>query len=219
MLLCSSLDEFIQRYQVDAIIWKADKLLTAVDNPIQRNDCFIEIATTIALVPKPSAREDYGKRIGKTYDMSWPTMRKLIEDGIAIQRKKSDIKTNVRKNKVAKLEGDPSTWPFFSEKINKNTGEFQSIEINELKFIQLLQSFGYTRYQSSEEAAGGLSKDRYQFVKLDDNVIRAVSRAQIIDEVEHFILNQYDFTGANCQFVTPDLLINKFYRGMGKLFA
>ena len=122
---CNSLDEYITRYRVDGVLWKADQLLANVseNEVITKSERIEEIASTIALVQNAAAREDYAKRIGKKYNVSWPTFKKIIDDHLVIHRKKSDIQTAVHKNKVAKLEGDPARWPFFEEvvTINKNT--------------------------------------------------------------------------------------------------
>lgn len=225
-MLEGTLSDYIITHQVDGVMWKAEKLLANLDNPIIKNDRITEIANTIALLQKPVAREAYAKKIGKLYDVSWPTFKKVLDDILAIHKKQSDIKTTVRKNKVSKLEGDPKVWPFFVEKVkvDKKSGEetFNGIEVNKNKFIELLSSFGYTRYEpsmSSEQTIAKTAIDNYQFVRMEENIIRSVSREQIIDHIVDFIKHDYDFAGANCEFVDQELLLNKFYDGLTKYFS
>ncbi len=227
-MLDQTLSDYILTHQTDGVLWKAEKLLKGVDNPMIKNDRIAEIANTIALIPKPVARETYAKKIGKLYDVSWPTFKKIIDDLIGIQKKQTDIKSTVRKNQVGKLDGDQTRWPFFIEKkkVNPKTQDetFTGIEIDKLKFIQLLSSFGFTRHDPAEtqniaSQPEAQASGNYQFVKLEDNVIRHVSRDQIIDHIEKFILTQYDFDGAGCEFVNGEMLINKFYDNLSKLFS
>jgi hypothetical protein len=210
----NSLDEYIMRYQQDGVMWKAHQLLDNVDNPIVRNDRIVEIAGTLALIDKPVAREDYGKRIGKQFNVSWPTLRKMVEDQMTILSKKNQLKTTVHKNRVQKLEGDPSKWRFFSEIKNENTGKV-TIEIDLEKFIALLTSFGFTRYEVLETIDNN-KDESFQFVQLTDNIIQSVNRQQIIDFIENFVRKKYDFEGFD--HVDCNMLLNKFYKNMRSLF-
>ncbi|WKZ60783.1 MAG: hypothetical protein QY309_04715 [Cyclobacteriaceae bacterium] len=212
---CTSLADYIQRHQQDGVLWKADKLLANIENPIIKNDRVEDIARTLAHIPKPVAREAYAKQIGKQYNISWPTFKKLIDDFIAIHKRSDEIK--VRKNKVNTLEGDPTRWPFFIEQIalNKDSEEvFKGVEIDLEKFIALLASFGFTRYETGNTPNS--KEDSFAFVRLDGNVIRNVSRQQIIDFIENFIRKEYNFE--KCHYVDSSILLNKFYKGMKTLF-
>lgn len=216
---CDTLGDYIARNQVDGVYWKADRLLGSNPNPILKNDLTVEVGQMLARIPGHVAREAYAKKIGEKYGISWPTFRKVIEDCLAIHRKKDQIKTVVRKNEVTKLNGSARTWPFFVEqvKVNKATNEetFTGISIDKLKFVQMLASFGFTRYEINSSAG----TDAYSFVKLEENVIRSVSRDQIIDYIEEFVQKQYDFDGAKCQYVNAEILINKLYDNMNKVFS
>lgn len=212
---CTTLADYIARHQQDGVLWKAKKLLANIDNPIIKNDRVEDVARTLALIPKPVARETYAKQIGKEYNISWPTFKKLIDDFIAIHKRSDEIK--VRKNKVNTLNGDPTRWPFFSEIItlSKDNEEiFKGVEIDLEKFIALLASFGFTRYETGNTPNS--KEDSFAFVRLDGNVMRNVSRQQIIDFVENFIRKEYNFE--KFHFVDSSVLLNKFYKGMKTLF-
>lgn len=214
---CKSLSAYIERHQVDGVLWKAKKLLDNIDNPIVKNDRIEEIARTIALIPKPVARETYAKQIGKDYNVSWPTFKAIIESFLIIRKKGDELKNKVRKNKVNKLEGEASNWPFFIEQvqITKDNEEiFKGVEIDLEKFIALLASFGFTRYETGTVAQG--KDDSFAFVRLEGNVIRNVTRQQIIDFIEEFIRRDYNF--AKFHYVDSSVLLNKFYKGMKTLF-
>ncbi len=216
---CTSLDDYITRHQVDGVLWKAEKLLTNIDNAILKQDRVEEIAHTIAMIPKPVAREQYAKKIGKQFDISWPTFKQIIEEHLGIHKRKENVKNKaVRKNTVQRLEGKPEQWPFIIEKLkeNKDGGDpiFMGIEIDEFKFIQLMVSFGFVRYESNTEQTG---KDEFQFVRLEDNIIRSVTRQQIIDEIEKFILNKYDFS--RFEHITAEKVINVFYKSLNRYFS
>jgi len=148
---CTSLDDYIVRHQVDGVLWKAEKLLAGLDNPIHRNEAIEKMAHTLALIPKLAVRDDYAKKIGKLYDISFPTFQKYINDHLVIHSRKEKVKAKaeVKKNKVRKLEGDPEKWPFFYPKLKTNRDGDEiltGIEIDKFKYIQLLISFGFVRY-------------------------------------------------------------------------
>jgi hypothetical protein len=185
-----------------------------VANPYLKNERLIDIAQTLALIPSPVVREAYAKQIGKDYEVSWPTFKKLIEDSLVIKKRADEI--TVRKNKVNTLQGDPSTWPFFTEVIGtiNNEEALKSVEIDLEKFIALLASFGFTRYETG--GTPNSKDDNFAFVKLDGNVIRNVTRQQIIDFIENFIRKDYKFD--KYHYVDSSVLLNKFYKGMKTLF-
>jgi hypothetical protein len=220
LLGAKNLEEYITLHQRDSIEWLTDKLLLNVTNPILRSECWQNVAAIIALLPQPAAREEYIKKISKPNGLSWQTLAKMVDDALKVHKKK-EAKTKkenvaVKKNKIAKLESDPKTWPFFKEiaKEDKATGEsvFTGIVIDKLKFVQLLSSFGFSRYGT------GVQGD-YNFVKLESNIIKSVDRNYIIDYIEDFIKKEYDFDAAGYEHVDASLLLNKMYDNMGRLFS
>jgi hypothetical protein len=218
---CPTLQDYIIRNQVDGILWKANLLLGNVDNPLQLNDRVNDIARTIALFPEAQqvVKDHYIKTISKEHKINPRTLEKLVADHTVIETKKKDIIRTVRKNSVAKLNGEAKTFPFFYEvtvtKPRTNTKVFKGIKVDTLKFVQLLGSFGFTRYAGDAEA----SKDGYTFVRLQENLINEVTREEIIDYIENFINKEYDFEAAGCEFVDADLLINTFYNNIKKYFS
>lgn len=217
---CPTLHDYIVRNQVDAILWKASYLLLNVDNPLLLNDRVNDMARTIALFPEAQqvVRDHYIKTISKEYKISPRTLEKLVADHTVIETKKQDIIRTVRKNSVAKLDGDAKTFPFFYEvvatKARTHEKVFKGVKVDTLKFVQLLASFGFTRYAGDTE-----SKDGYTFVRLQENVISEVTREEIIDYIENFISKEYDFDAAGCEFVDADILINTFYDNIKKYFS
>lgn len=217
---CTTLDDYIIRHQQDGVLWKAEKLLANLDNVILRQDRFQEMAHTISLIPKEVVREDYCKKIGKLYGLSPQTFRKMIDEQLVVNARKEKVKNAaVKKNVVNKLQGDPTKWPFFNEKFKTSaSGEqtFIGINIDKFKFVQLLSSFGYSRYEAGFEKNG---KDEFQFVKLEENVIRSVTRQKIIDYVVSFILKDYNFEAFQFQEANAEVLINAFFNQMRSLFS
>lgn len=217
---CPTLNDYITRNQVDAILWKANRLLGSVENPLQLNTRVNDMARTIALFPEAQqvVKDHYIKTISKDYKINPRTLEKLVADHTVIEVKKKDIIRTVRKNSVAKLNGDAKSFPFFYEvvtvKPKTNEKVFKGIKVDTLKFVQLLGSFGFTRYAGDTE-----SKDGYTFVRLLENVISEVTREEIIDYIENFISKEYDFEAAGCEFVDSDLLINTFYDNIKKYFS
>lgn len=222
------LSDYITTHQIDAIDWKAEKLLANIDNAITKNDRVQELALTIALLPKPVAREEYARRLGKKYGITFQTFKKIIEESVVIQKRKENIKTAVRKNEVRKLNGEAKKWKFFDEAtktITDNLGEkqevFGRVVIDEERYIELLSSFGFTRYEAQALTTNNQQRttnDDFQFVKLEENIIRSVSRNQIIDYIESFIRKDYDFDAAGFKHTDSNKLLNHFYRNMNKLF-
>jgi hypothetical protein len=219
LLGTQSLDDFIARYQVDAILWKANRLLYNLDNPILRNDRCVEVATMLSLIPDSNQvmRDDYIRKVGDEHDIKVKTLEKMVQEAIA-RKKKVIEKKPVKKNKVKALDSDPRKFPFFREFVKENmkTGErfLDKIKIDKYKFVQLLGNFGFTRY----ETPGGGDND-YTFVRLKGNVISSVTRDQIIDNIESFINNEYDFEAARYEMVDAETLITTFYDQMRTIFS
>jgi hypothetical protein len=214
---CKTLDEYVSRYQVDGVLWKAEKLLAPLSlTDIRRNESVETIARTLALIPEPVYREGYIKTIAKEYSIVPKTLMKLVDNHLVIVRKKDERKV-VKKNKVSKLEGDATTYDFFSElvKKTKNDSEFQGIKIDKLKFCRLLSHFGFSRY----EAGTSNDDDKFNFIRLNDNVIQSVTRNKIIDFVENFIFNEYNFEKAGCKHTDPEVLINTLYEQNRTIFS
>lgn len=217
---CTSLEDYIIRNQKDGVLWKAEKLLANLDNMVLRQERFEVMARTVSLSPKEVVREDYCKKIGKLYGLSTQTFKKMIDEQLIVNSRKEKIKAAaVKKNVVNKLQGDPTKWPFFHEKFKTSAGgeqTFTGITIDKFKFVQLLSSFGFSRYEKGFEKNG---KDEFQFVKLEENVIRSVTRQKIIDFVERFILKEYNFEAFNFQEANAEVLINACYNQMRSLFS
>jgi len=215
-----TLSDYIAGTQTDGVLWKAKKLLAAIDSPILRNERLADIARTIALLPanKQVVKDDYIRQISTEYKINKKTLEKYVADHTVIERKKTDITRAVRKNQVASLKGDPKTFPFFIEIVteNKKTSEktFKGIRIDKLKFVQLLSSFGFTRYSTDTD----ISKDGFAFVRIQENVIKEVHTEEIVDFIEHFINKEYDFDGAGCEYVDADMLISFLYDSIDKNF-
>lgn len=224
-----NLSTYIAQHSIDAIDWKADKLLTNIESLVLRGDRIAELAATIALIPKPLVRDEYIKRIGKNHDIKYQVFKQAVDEAGKVTLRKEKIKATVRKNEVRKLEGEPEKWRFFEEvtkKIKDSLGEeqevFSRLVIDEEKYIELLSSFGFTRYETLSptdgQAVRSTTQDDFQFVKLEENIIRSVSRNQIIDFIEEFIRTQYKFTEAGYHHTDSNKLLNHFYRQMNKLF-
>ncbi|NOS93169.1 MAG: hypothetical protein HOP30_14705 [Cyclobacteriaceae bacterium] len=215
---CASLNDYIIRSQVDAVLWKAELLLAKEENPIVRNDRVADIARTIALLPadKKVVKDDYIRKISTDYKLNRKTFESIVSDHTVIERKKSDIVKAVRKNQVAELKGDPKTFPFFTEliTINQKTDEktFKGIKIDKVRFVQLLGSFGFTRYASEQDL-----KDGYTFIRVTDNVLSEVTVEEIKDFVEDFTRKQYDFT--KCEYVDAYIMLNEYYDKMKTIFS
>lgn len=217
---CTTLADYITRHQQDGVTWMAAQLLDkeSMANPILMHDQVAKLAHIIALIPKEVARDEYAKKIGKEYGISFQTFKKVIESSIVIHKQTDKIL--VRKNKVNTIEGDACLWPFFMEVIAinaKNEEVFKGVEIDLEKFIALLASFGFTRYETTADSPGNQRDDQFAFVRLDGNVISSVSRQQIIDFIENFIRKDYNFE--KFHYADSSVLLNKFYKQMKSLFS
>jgi hypothetical protein len=207
----ATIEEYILLNRVDGVKWKADQLLSNVTSPVVRNARFEELAHLIALIDKPVARDDYARDIGKKYNLQFSTFKQLIADASEIRKRQKEIKKTVRKNQIIDLKGSANTYPFFVEELAKG-GTFKEIKINKVKFVELLSSFGFTRFEVGDN-------DKYTFVRIQGNIIKTVTRDEIIDFIESFIRKEYDFNGAEIEFVNAEMLINKFYDGMRSYFS
>lgn len=213
-----SIEEYIQRHQVDGILWKADRLLSRLDNPILRNDRTMEVAAMLASIPEATRvmRDDYIKKICIAHDLKPKTLEKMIADVRTSESKSSARKA--RKNKVKTLDTDPKRFPFFKEFVKENNNGVRTldkIKIDKLRFVQLLGNFGFTRHETNADDKDG----QYTFVRVVGNVITSVTRDQIIDFVERFVKQDYDFEAVKCEFVDAELLINTFYDQMRTIFS
>lgn len=215
----TSINDFITRYQQDGVVWKADKLLAKTENPILRNDRVRELAQTLALIPKTEAvlRDDYVKKICKAHNLVPKTLEMFIAEAQAATEKKIKRakKQKGKKNVIPKLDGDPRAFRFFDEitRQDKQGNIFlDRIKFDKYKFTQLLKHFGYSRFQTN--AVGPNNSNEYTFVQLRDNVIKSVTREEIIDFVEDFIKHQFDFDAAKVEHTDALSLINAFYDQM-----
>lgn len=220
VLDANSLEEFIARYQQDGVLWKADRLLSKTQNMILRNDNVKQIASTLALIPKSEMvlRDDYVKKICKNHNLVPKTLETFIAGALSNTEKQLKAKSKKQKGKknvIPKLEGDPKHFKFFNElgKTDKEGNTFlDKIKFDKYKFTQLLKHFGYSRFETN--AVGPSAGSEYTFVQLTGNVIKSVTREQIIDFVEDFIKHDYDFDGAKYELTDPLSLINAFYDQM-----
>lgn len=218
-LNCNTLEEYIKRYQVDGITWKANRLLSNEHNPILINDKCMELATMLSYIPDDMQfmRDKYVKDICASHGLSPKTFNMMIAKVIST-RAKAAVK-KVKKNKVVALQGNPKTFPFFQEFVreDKNSGarSLDKVKIDKLKFVQLLASFGFSRYETGIKTG----RDEYNFVRIFSNVISAVTRDQIIDFIERYVREVYDFEAAKCEFLDADKLITTFYDQIKTIFS
>jgi len=217
--LPATLHEYILFNETPAILWKAKKLLTGIDNPVERSIHVADICRTIALMPAAQqvAKDDYLKIISKEYGLTRKTLDKLVEDHTTIETKKKELTRTARKNTLAKLDSNPKTFPFFYEQftINAKTKEkkFKGIEVDIKKYLQFLLSFGYMRYGSDT------GSNKFNFIRMSENVITEVNIEEIKDFLEDYLEKEYDYAGAGCEEVDADMLINFFLNNMKKYFT
>lgn len=216
---------WLKTHEKDGVIWKSDKLLTTVEengdrsnieDPVEKNQALMQVAGMLASMPDEMAvaRDEYAKQIRNAYKVSKGTMDGIVKaalEAAANAKSRKDHRQRVQKNRVIKLNGSPVTWPFFTEEYAQD-GNFKGIKINKLKFIELLKSFGYSRFQTEEGK-------EYQFVQIKENIITHCNRHDIIDHLEIFINKEYDFEKAkDIQFTDSEILLNKFYDGIRTYF-
>jgi hypothetical protein len=228
VLETKSIEEFITRYQVDGVLWKADKLLSNIDNAILRNDRTQQVATMLSLIPESMGvmRDDYIDKICRAHGIKPKTLERMITEAALAHRKKEvrEERKSGKKNKIKTIQGDPRKFPFFREvtKQDKDGMQFlDKIKFDKLEFVQLLSHFGFSRYEPRKDGASGSisEKDEFTFVQLKGNVISSVTRNQIIDFIEKFIRNEYDFESAKYAFTEASSLINAFYDQMKTIFS
>lgn len=211
----NSLHEYILFNETPGILWKAKRLLTGVDNPIERSNRVADICRTIALMPQQVAKDDYLKKICADYGLTRKTLDKLVADHTLIETKKTEITRTARKNTLAKLDSNPTTFPFFTEEfvINKDkTKRFKGIQVDIKKYLQFLLSFGFMRYGSD-------TGSKFNFIRMSENVLSEVNIEEIKDFLEDYLEKEYNYNGAGCEEVDADLLINFFLNNMKKYFT
>lgn len=218
--LPATLHEYLAQNEVPAILWKARKLLTGIeDQPLARSDRVSDICRTIALYPndKKVVKDDYVRLIATEFRLSRKTLEKLVDEHTVIEAKKSDVVRTARKNTLAKLEGNPKTFPFFTEQftINKKTQEktYKGIALDIQKYLQFLLSFGFMRYDSDTESG------KFNFIRLQDNVLESVNIEKIKDFLEDYLEKEYDYEAAGCEEVDSALIINFFLNNIKKYFS
>lgn len=214
-----TLHEYITNNETPGILWKAKKLLTGVDSPVERSTLVADICRTIALIPAAQriVKDDYLKKIATDYGLVRKSLDKLVEDHTVIETKKSELTRAARKNTLDKLDSNPKTFPFFYEKftINRkdNTRVYKGIEIDIKKYLQFLLSFGFMRYGNDTGST------KFNFIRMSENVINEVNIEELKDFFEDYLENEYDYKGAGCEEVDADLLINFFLNNMKKYFT
>jgi hypothetical protein len=216
MLQVNPLVEYINNHQIDGIMWKAKKLLGDLPHTdMRRHDHVMILANTLTLIPHQVLRDDYVRKISKEYDINCKALEKLIIEALHIAKKKDEIKRIVRKNCTAKLSVDPTTFPFFTEQFKKGEETFSGIKIDKVKFIELLSHFGFTRYEPSSSLQDG----KFIFVRMQDNVVKAIPKNGIIDFLEDFIRTNYRFDDAGYTHANADILLNHFYERINYSFS
>ncbi|HTF17325.1 MAG TPA: primase-helicase family protein [Chryseolinea sp.] len=214
----NSLEDYIDRYQTDGVIWKATSLLSDIaPTDVRRHDNVMVLVHTLSLVLQPILRDDYIRKISGLFSINHKTLQKLVNETLQLSKKKTEVNRLARKNNTTKLEGDPTIFRFFTELIAvKKDGEniFKGIKIDKVKFIELLSHFGFARFEPSSTEDG-----TFIFVRITDNVIKTVSRDQIIDFLETFIRTRYRFSDAGYQYTDADILLNHFYERINHHFS
>lgn len=210
----SNFADFVAWYgKQDAVLFTAEWLLAGVTNLAKRNNGFNQVARILAKIPaaQKALRSDYIRKIAKAYKQDVGTLRQLVDDQLVINERKEFKEKKVKKNAVTTLNGNSTIYPFFEEVVD-NQGRLKDLKINLVKFVNLLASFGYTRYDVND------TQD-YNFVHLQENIISSVKPVQIFDHLEKFIKNDYDFEGAGCGNTEAEDLLNKLYKGMRSYFS
>jgi hypothetical protein len=214
--LPATLHEYILFNENPAILWKARKLLTGVTSPIEQSAKLADVCRTIALYPDQVVKDHYLKTIAKEFEQNKKTLEKLVADHTVIETRKTEIVKQVRKNELAKLEGNPKTFPFFIEQftINKkdNSKTFKGIAIDIQKYLQFLLSFGFMRYGADGQTG------KFNFVRIQENIIQEVNIEEIKDFLEDFLEKEYDYDGAGCEEVDSPIIINFFLNNIKKYF-
>ncbi|MEM7551116.1 MAG: DNA primase [Bacteroidota bacterium] len=205
-------EDYLLKYQRDGIYFYAECIKPEEFTPIHKAEFFDQLSGLLVHIDNAIIREEYIRNLAKTYENRFVTLNKLVEDKLARKEQEDEKKEVARKNKVLSLNGNASIWPFFHETLDKK-GTLQKITVDKLKFVQLLAHFGYTRYDIAENS------ENFTFIKIEKNIIREVNKEEIIDHVEHFIKNDYDFEGANVEIVDSERLINKLYDGIKVYFS
>lgn len=217
----TNINDYILRNQADAILWKCKLLLSDVESPLQLNDRVADIARTLALIPhsKKVMQDDYIIKICKEYKLLRPTLIDLVDRFKVVEAKKKDIVKAVHKNTTNKIDGEPKTFMFFTEKVvvNAKTNKvtFKGVDIQLTKFVQLIEHFGFTRYSTNEQDG---NKDGFRFVRLMENIINEVEIEEIKDFIEDFIIKDFDYQNSDCEHTDAQILREHLYQNMTKVF-
>lgn len=215
--LPATLHEYIILNETPGILWKARKLLTGITSPIEQSARLADVCRTIALYKDTVVKDHYIKTIAKEFEQNKETLKKLVADHTVIESRKTEIVKRARKNELAKLEGNPKTFPFFIEQftINKkdNSKTFKGIAIDIQKYLQFLLSFGFMRYGADGQSG------KFNFVRIQENIINEVNIEEIKDFLEDFLEKEYDYENAGCEEVDSPIIINFFLNNIKKYFS
>src|SRR5688572_16516263 len=134
VLSTNNLTEFISRYQVDGVKWKARRLLINLERTsILRDDKVVEISNMLSFLDG-TRRDDYVREICAEHELKPKTIEKRIEECLE-RRQKASAPKKVRKNAIKTLS-DPKTFQFFHEVTKQVNGQevFDKIKVDKLKF-------------------------------------------------------------------------------------
>jgi DNA primase len=195
-----------------AIIKIAEYHLEAKTKDLLEKDNWLQtLSNTISYIAGETIRDYLVKHISKIYDVRLPVYSKMVDKWLEIREKETErTRIVARKNKVAKLDSDPTVYPFFEERFTAK-GVFDKLVINKVRFVELLKHFGYSRYTIEGSEA-------HTFVRINDNLIDHVKQQEIIDHLEDFINTDYNFEGAGCTITDAEMLMNKFLDGIRSYF-
>ncbi|MFA6924418.1 MAG: BT4734/BF3469 family protein [Bacteroidales bacterium] len=126
------------------------------------------------------------------------------ESGINISPVIKD--NNVQPDSITNSSGSEKIEPFYSP-IYDNNNNIKDLKINYKKFIELLYSFGFKRFDIDTD---------FIFIKIDNQVIQQVTITQIQD---YFIKYVKSLPEKLYKGVKREFLLDKFYRNPGNYFC
>ena len=163
-----------------------------------------ELANLISYVDGDTIRDGLVKQISKLYDINPPVFRKMVADFEATTKKQQERKRIIaKKNEITKLSTDPVVYPFYEENYDKNE-KFKGIDIKVVRIIELLKSFGYSRYKLD-------GAESYTFIKIEDSMIFQVSVSDILDRFEEYVWKEHDFESTG-RYTDSEIVWEKILR-------
>lgn len=85
-------EEYFKRYTIDAIEWRAARLLKDVDSPFVKGEKVEIISRTIAKIANESARDEYARKLSKIYALDLRGFKRQIQKFIDEKEKKPKAK-------------------------------------------------------------------------------------------------------------------------------